>query len=60
MDRMLAMAWLDHPHGSPFIVGEEQLTWLKKDLEKIDRGTSAAVSSHSTNAGAFPPHRGKH
>ena len=47
MDRMLAMARLDNPQGSPFMVGEKQLEWLKKDLEKIDKGTPVVVFSHS-------------
>jgi Icc protein len=47
MDRMLAMARLDNPEGSPFMVGDEQLAWLKKDLEKIDKGTPIVVFSHS-------------
>jgi len=37
MDRMLAMARLDNPEGSPFLVGEKQREWLKKDLEKVDK-----------------------
>ena len=32
MGRMLAMARLDNPEGSPFLVGEKQRAWLKKDL----------------------------
>jgi len=47
MDRMLAMARLDNPEGSPFMVGDEQIGWLKKDLEKIDKGTPLVVFSHS-------------
>ena len=47
MDRMLAMARLDNPEGSPFMVGDEQVGWLKKDLEKIDKGTPLVVFSHS-------------
>jgi len=47
MDRMLAMARLDNPDGSPFMVGEKQIEWLKKDLEKVDKGTPVVVFSHS-------------
>jgi Icc protein len=47
MDRMLAMARLDNPQGSPFMVGEEQIEWLEKNLEKIDKGTPIVVFSHS-------------
>jgi len=55
MDRMLAMARLDNPNGSPFMVGEEQLTWLKKDLEKISRTTPVVVFSHSPLQKIFKP-----
>lgn len=47
MDRMLAMARLDNPKGSPFMVGEAQLAWLKKDLAKRDKSTPLVVFSHS-------------
>jgi 3',5'-cyclic AMP phosphodiesterase CpdA len=55
MDRMLAMARLDNPEGSPFMVGEEQLTWLKKDLEKVNRNTPVVVFSHSPIQKIFKP-----
>lgn len=45
--RMLEMAMLDNPNGSPFMVGAEQLLWLKKDLAKIDSATPIVVFSHS-------------
>ena len=45
--RMLEMAGLDNPNGSPFMVGEKQREWLKKDLEKLDRNTPVVVFSHS-------------
>lgn len=45
--RMAEMAGLDNPNGSPFMVGEKQREWLKKDLEKIDRSTPIVVLSHS-------------
>ena len=47
MDRMLAMARLDNPEGSPFLVGEKQREWLKKDLEKVDKSIPIVVCSHS-------------
>jgi 3',5'-cyclic AMP phosphodiesterase CpdA len=47
MDRMLAMARLDNPEGSPFLVGEKQREWLKKDLEKVDKSTPIVLCSHS-------------
>jgi Icc protein len=55
MDRMLAMARLDNPNGSPFMVGGEQLTWLKKDLEKVNRNTPVVVFSHSPIQKIFKP-----
>ncbi|MGD8415288.1 MAG: metallophosphoesterase, partial [Candidatus Latescibacterota bacterium] len=45
--RMLEMAGLDNPNGSPFMVGKEQLAWLKKDLEKVKKDTPVVVFSHS-------------
>jgi len=45
--RMLEMAGLDNPNGSPFMVGEKQRAWLKKDLSKVDRNTPLVVLSHS-------------
>ena len=47
MDRMLAMARLDNPQGSPFLVGEKQREWLKKDLAKVDKKVPVIVCSHS-------------
>ena len=47
MDRMKAMARLDNPGGSPFLVGKKQRAWLKKDLEKVDKNTPVVVCSHS-------------
>lgn len=47
MARMLAMARLDNPGGSPFMVGEKQRQWLKNDLAKIDSKTPVVVFSHS-------------
>jgi len=47
MDRMRAMARLDNPEGSPFLVGEKQRAWLKKDLEKVNKNVPIIVCSHS-------------
>ena len=45
--RMLEMAGLDNPNGSPFMVGDKQREWLKKDLDKVDKATPLVVLSHS-------------
>jgi 3',5'-cyclic AMP phosphodiesterase CpdA len=45
--RMLEMAGLDNPNGSPFMVGEKQREWLRKDLEKVSKDTPVVVFSHS-------------
>ena len=45
--RMLEMAGLDNPNGSPFMVGEKQRAWLKADLAKVDKTTPVVVFSHS-------------
>ncbi|MCP4107939.1 MAG: serine/threonine protein phosphatase [Desulfobacteraceae bacterium] len=45
--RMLEMAGLDNPNGSPFMVGEKQREWLKKDLEKVKKNTPVVLFSHS-------------
>jgi 3',5'-cyclic-AMP phosphodiesterase len=45
--RMLEMAGLDNPNGSPFMVGEKQRQWLKEDLAKLNRKTPIVVFSHS-------------
>ena len=45
--RMLEMAGLDNPNGSPFMVGEKQRAWLAKDLEKVSKDTPVVVFSHS-------------
>ena len=55
MDRMLAMARLDNPKGSPFMVGDEQIAWLKKDLAKINGNTPVVVFSHSPIQKIFKP-----
>jgi hypothetical protein len=45
--RMLEMAGLDNPNGSPFMVGAAQREWLKKDLDKVDKATPVVLFSHS-------------
>ena len=47
LNRMLAMARLDNPEGSPFMVGDKQLVWLKADLDKVEKNTPVVVFSHS-------------
>ncbi|MFC1670224.1 metallophosphoesterase family protein [Spirochaetota bacterium] len=47
MERMLMMARLDNPQGSPFMVGKQQIDWLKKDLAKVDKNVPLVVLSHS-------------
>jgi Icc protein len=46
-ERMLQMAGLDNPNGSPFMVGEKQRQWLAKDLEGVAKDTPVVVFSHS-------------
>lgn len=45
--RMLEMADLDNPNGSPFMVGDKQREWLKQDLSKISKTTPIVIISHS-------------
>ncbi|MDQ7826611.1 MAG: metallophosphoesterase [Candidatus Eremiobacteraeota bacterium] len=45
--RMQEMAGLDNPNGSPFMVGDKQIEWLRKDLERVDRNTPVVLFSHS-------------
>lgn len=45
--RMLEMAGLDNPNGSPFMVGDKQRAWLKADLDKVAKTTPLIVFSHS-------------
>ncbi len=45
--RMLEMAGLDNPNGSPFMVGDKQRQWLAKDLAGISMNTPVVVFSHS-------------
>ena len=45
--RMVEMAGLDNPNGSPFMVGEKQREWLRKDLAKVKKDTPIVVVSHS-------------
>jgi 3',5'-cyclic AMP phosphodiesterase CpdA len=46
-ERMLEMAGLDNPNGSPFMEGEKRREWLRKDLENVDKDTPVVVFSHS-------------
>ncbi|MBI4666200.1 MAG: metallophosphoesterase [Nitrospinae bacterium] len=46
-ERMKNMAQLDNPNGSPFMVGSEQLKWMKVELEKVSPSTPVVVFSHS-------------
>jgi len=45
--RMLEMAGLDNPNGSPFMVGDKQRAWLAEDLAKVSKDTPLIVFSHS-------------
>ena len=45
--RMLEMAGLDNPNGSPFMLGEQQRQWLQNDLQKVSKDTPIVVFSHS-------------
>jgi 3',5'-cyclic-AMP phosphodiesterase len=45
--RMVEMAGLDNPNGSPFMVGEQQRKWLADDLAKVAKDTPVVVLSHS-------------
>ncbi len=55
MDRMRQMARLDNPQGSPFMVRDEQIEWLKTDLSKVSRETPIIVLSHSPLYKVFKP-----
>lgn len=52
--RMLEMAGLDNPNGSPFMVGEKQRKWLKNDLSKINKDTPVVLFSHSPIQKIYP------
>jgi len=45
--RMLEMAGLDNPNGSPFMVGAKQRAWLADDLDKVSKDTPVVLFSHS-------------
>jgi Icc protein len=45
--RMLEMAGLDNPNGSPFMVGDNQRKWLEKDLKNVKKDTPVVLFSHS-------------
>ncbi len=47
MERMKTVAGLDNGKQSPFMVGEEQRTWLANDLAKVDADKPVIVFSHS-------------
>ncbi len=47
MQRMMTVAGLDNGVQSPFMVGDEQRAWLKKDLEPYGDDTPLIVFSHS-------------
>jgi len=46
-ERMGVMAGLDNPNGSPFMVGDKQRKWLRKDLSGVSKDTPIVVLSHS-------------
>jgi len=46
-ERMVTMAGLDNPNGSPFMVGGEQRVWLADDLSQVSLDTPIVVLSHS-------------
>ncbi|MGD8226536.1 MAG: metallophosphoesterase [Desulfobacteraceae bacterium] len=54
-ERMLQMARLDNPQGSPFMVGLDQINWLKTDLSKVNHDTPIIVLSHSPLYKVFKP-----
>ncbi len=54
-ERMGNMARLDNPQGSPFMVGDAQIEWLKQDLSKVDNNTPIVVLSHSPLYKIFMP-----
>lgn len=54
-ERMGNMARLDNPQGSPFMVGDAQIAWLKKDLSKVNHNTPIIVLSHSPLYKVFKP-----
>ena len=54
-DRMHQMARLDNPNGSPFMVGDAQIEWLKNDLANVPRSTPLVVLSHSPLYKIFKP-----
>lgn len=45
--RMIEMSGLDNPNGSPFMIGNRQMTWLAEDLAKQSQSTPIIVLSHS-------------
>jgi predicted MPP superfamily phosphohydrolase len=45
--RMNEMAGLDNPNGSPFMVGDKQMKWLRDDLKNVKKDTPIVIFSHS-------------
>ena len=54
-ERMHQMARLDNPQGSPFMVKDEQIAWMKKDLAGVSKDTPVVVMSHSPLYKIFKP-----
>ncbi len=54
-ERMSQMARLDNPQGSPFMVKDKQIAWMKKDLSGVSKDTPVVVMSHSPLYKIFKP-----
>lgn len=54
-ERMGNMARLDNPEGSPFMVRDQQINWMKKDLSSVKKDTPIIVMSHSPLYKIFKP-----
>ena len=48
VERMLEMAGLDNPNGSPFMVGDKQREWLAADLAKAARPDAIIATNPSS------------
>lgn len=55
VERMQNMARLDNPNGSPFMVRDEQIEWMKNDLKGIKKDVPVIVMSHSPLYKIFKP-----
>lgn len=55
MGRMKQMARLDNPNGTPFMVGDPQIEWMKKDLSGLSNDTPLVILSHSPLYKIFKP-----